>query len=90
VTCIQNGDEARIFKNHHPTIITIPDELWVKIKIILPKEKPPRTIGRPIIPYRKVLDGILYSLEQDASGKCSPKNTVQVQHAIVDSKNGIN
>jgi hypothetical protein len=33
--------------------------------MILPKEKPSRTIGRPVIPYRKVLDGIFsMSLEQ--------------------------
>ncbi len=48
-------------KNKH-TITKIPDELWDEIRIILPKEKPSKTIGRPIIPYRKVLDGILYIL----------------------------
>ncbi len=73
MTCIQKGDEARIVKNHHPTIITIPDELWVKIKIILPKEKPPRTIGRPIIPNRKVLDGIIYVLRTGCQWKMLPK-----------------
>ncbi|HXT84176.1 MAG TPA: transposase [Verrucomicrobiae bacterium] len=31
------------------------------IKNILPKEKPLRTVGsRPIIPCRKVIDGIIY------------------------------
>jgi transposase len=28
----------------------------------LPNEKPRYTVGRPIIPFRKVLDGILYVL----------------------------
>ena len=37
----------------------IPDKLWDEIKMIIPKEKPSRTIGRPVIPYRKVFDGIL-------------------------------
>jgi len=38
----------------------IPDGLWDKIRIILPKEKPSKTICRPIIPFGKVLDSILY------------------------------
>jgi hypothetical protein len=54
VTCIQKEDNY--------TILQIPDELWDKIRIILPKEKPSKTIGRPIVPFRKVLDGILYIL----------------------------
>ena len=49
-------------KNKHPTILKVPDELWDKIKNILPKEKPLKTVGRPIVPYRKVIDGILYVL----------------------------
>jgi transposase len=34
-------------------------------KKILPKEKPSKTVGRPVIPYRKVLDGILYVLRTE-------------------------
>ena len=50
-------------KNKLPTILKVPDELWGEIKNILPKEKPLRTVGsRPIILYRKVIDGILYVL----------------------------
>ena len=50
-------------ENKHRTILKIPDELWDKIKSILPKEKPLKTVGsRPIIRYRKVIDGILYVL----------------------------
>ncbi|MGE5634305.1 MAG: hypothetical protein ACM3VV_03670 [Deltaproteobacteria bacterium] len=41
------------------TIIRIPDNLWNEIKNILPDEKPGNTIRRPIVPYRKVLDGRL-------------------------------
>jgi hypothetical protein len=90
VTCIQKEEEVRSDKyNNHHTIIRIPDKLWDEIKMILPKEKPSRTIGRPVIPYRKVLESILY-LEQDVSGRgCFPKNMVQVPPVIVDSKNGI-
>ena len=48
-------------KKYVRTIIRIPDELWNEIKNILPDEKPDNTIGRPIVPYRKVLDGICLS-----------------------------
>jgi hypothetical protein len=60
VTCIQKEDRAKIVKNHHlSTIKRIPDKLWNEFKKILPKEKPSKTVGRPVVPYRKVHDGIL-------------------------------
>jgi len=34
--------------------------MWNEIKNILPDEKPENTIDRPIVPYRKVLDGVLF------------------------------
>jgi transposase len=49
-------------KKYVRTITRIPDHLWKEIKNILPNEKPENTIGRPIVPYRKVLDGILFVL----------------------------
>jgi transposase len=61
-------------KNKHPTILKIPDRLWDEIKSILPKEKPLRTVGgRTIIPYRKVIDGILYILRTGCQWKMLPK-----------------
>ena len=48
-------------KNKH-TITKIPDGLWDKIKTALPTEKPNNTVGRPVIPFRKVLNGIVYVL----------------------------
>ena len=54
------------------TIINISDELWDEIKLILPNEKPYKTIGRPIVPYRKVLDGILYILRTGCQWKTLP------------------
>jgi transposase len=58
---------------HLPTMRKIPDELWDEIKIILPPEKPDKTIGRPIVPFRKVLDGILYVLRTGCQWKMLPK-----------------
>ena len=50
-----------------PTIKSIPDELWNEIKVILPPEKPINTIGRPVVSFRKVLEGILYVLRNQMS-----------------------
>ena len=58
---------------HLPTIRKIPDELWNEIKLLLPPEKANNTIGRPIIPFRKVLDGILYVLRTGCQWKMLPK-----------------
>ncbi|HEY6534459.1 MAG TPA: transposase [Candidatus Nitrosocosmicus sp.] len=60
---IQKKEEIKKKENKHRTILKVPDELWDKIKNIFPKGKPLRTVdGRPIVPYRKVIDGILYVL----------------------------
>ena len=42
-----------------PTIWNIPNDLWEEFKLVLPSEKPARTVGRPAVPFRKVLNGIL-------------------------------
>ncbi len=55
------------------TITKIPDKLWNAIRAILPDEKPNKTIGRPIIPYRKVMDGIVYVLRTGCQWKMLPK-----------------
>ena len=60
-------------KNDERTIIKITDGLWDEIGNILPKEKPPKTVGRPIVPFRKVLDGILYILRTGCQWKMLPK-----------------
>ena len=66
--------KASTVKNKYlPTIRTIPDELWNEFKKILPREKPPKTVGRPVVSYRKVLDGILYVLRTGCQWKMFPK-----------------
>ena len=52
-----------------PTIWHIPDNLWVEFKLVLPPEKPARTVGRPAVPFRKVLNGILYVLRTGCQWK---------------------
>ena len=65
MACIQK----KHIKKDDCTIRKIPDELWDEIRNILPKEKPPKTVGRPIIPFRKVLDGIVYVLRTGCQWK---------------------
>jgi transposase len=55
------------------TITTISDELWDKIDDLLPYEKPKNIVGRPIIPFRKVLNDILYVLRTGCQWKMLPK-----------------
>ena len=78
-------------KNKHPTILKIPDELWNELKSIFPKEKQLKTVGgRPIISYRKVINGIIHVLRtEDASGKCYQKNTDWAIPVTVGFSNGI-
>jgi len=43
-----------------PTVKRIPGALWDEVRLILPPEKSNNTIGRPVVSFRKVLEGILY------------------------------
>ena len=74
MTCIKKEVAVRYDEDSHlPPIIRIPDKLWDEIKKVLPREKPSKTVGRPIIPYRKVFDGILYVLRAGCQWKMLPK-----------------
>jgi transposase len=60
-------------KHLFPTIRKIPDDLWDEIKLILPSEKLDKTVGCPVVPFRKVLDGILYVLRTGCQWKMLPE-----------------
>jgi transposase len=64
---------ASIHNQHKHTITKIPDELWNKIISVLPKEKPENTVGRPIVPFRKVMDGIVCVLRTGFQWKMLPR-----------------
>ena len=70
--CIHKVDKINGGKDSR-TIITIPDRLWNEVGNILPREKPFKTVGRPIVPFRKVIDGILYILRTGCQWKMLPK-----------------
>lgn len=55
------------------TIWRLPDDMWVNVQPLLPPEKQPGTPGRPAVPFRKVLDGILYVLRTGCQWKAVPK-----------------
>ena len=63
---------SRHKSKNKPTITNISDELWNILSSTLPTEKPNKTIGRPVIPYRKVMDGILYVLRTGCQWKMLP------------------
>ena len=56
-----------------PTIWRLPDALWAECQPLLPPVKPPGTPGRPAIPQRRVLDGILHVLRTGCQWKAVPQ-----------------
>ena len=55
-----------------PTIWKVPDEMWRRISPLLPPEKEPGTPGRPPVPFRQVIDGILFVLRTGCQWKALP------------------
>jgi transposase len=47
--------------------------MWNEIINILPDEKSDNTIGRRIVPYRKVFDGIMFVMRIGCQWKMLPK-----------------
>jgi transposase len=56
-----------------PTLWRMPDDLWEVCQRMLPPEKPPGTRGRPVVPFRQVLDGILHVLRTGCQWKAVPR-----------------
>lgn len=52
----------------------IPDDLWAKLQPLLPPEKPLKTNGRPVVPFRRVANGILYVLRTGCQWKMVPQD----------------
>ena len=51
----------------------IPEDLWNAIQHLLPPDKPPGSNGRPRVPNRTVLNGILYVLRTGCQWKMIPR-----------------
>jgi transposase len=56
-----------------PTIWRMPEDLWTACRALLPAEKPLGTRGRPVVPFRRVLDGILHVLRTGCQWKAVPR-----------------
>jgi len=56
-----------------PTIWHIPDDLWRIVQHVLPREELQRSRGRPWIPTRRILDGVLYVLRTGCQWKAVPR-----------------
>jgi putative transposase len=64
---------SRHKSKNKPAITNISDKLWNILSSTLPSEKPNNTVGRPIVPFRKVLNGILYVLRTGCQWKMLSK-----------------
>src|SRR4051812_7163062 len=51
----------------------VPDELWTLIEPLLPPERPKPKGGRPPIPHRAALTGILFVLKSGLPGEMLPQ-----------------
>jgi len=51
------------------TLWTVPEPLWKQMVELLPPQKLPRTPGRPALPHRQVVNGILYVLRTGCQWK---------------------
>ena len=71
-------------------IITIPDKLWDEVKAILPMEKPLKTIGRPMLPYRKARWYSLYFENWMPVEDVTKRIWLWLYLSPVDSRTGIN
>jgi transposase len=52
----------------------IPDELWERMRSLLPDEAPHPKGGRPWMPARRVMDGIFYVLRTGCQWKALPRS----------------
>jgi len=55
------------------TIWYIPNDLWDKVRPLLGREKQAGTVGRPCVPHRICLDGILFVLRTGCQWKHAPR-----------------
>jgi transposase len=60
-------------RERQPTIWEISDELWERIAPVLPREEFRPSGGRPWVPPRQILNGVLYVLRTGCQWKAVPR-----------------
>jgi len=70
--CPEEQIRKQLQRSQLPTIWKIPDPMWTQLKELLPEEKASGTPGRPPVPFRKVLNGILHVLRTGAHWNAVP------------------
>jgi putative transposase len=71
----QQQYQRELNRKQLPTLWTIPEKMWQEIRPLLPPEKEPATPGRTPVPFRKVMNGILFVLRTGCQWKALPKNS---------------
>jgi transposase len=51
----------------------MPDAMWERIEVLLPKRRRRKVGGRPPLPWRLVIDGIFYVLRTGCQWKAAPR-----------------
>lgn len=69
----QEKCEGELQRTQLPTIWEVPDPMWEQIRDLLPPEKEAGTPGRPPVPFRKVLNGILFVLRTGCHWNAVPE-----------------
>ena len=64
---------ANVSQERIPTIWQMPDDLWLIVQHVLPRDELQPSRGRPWLPPRRVLDGVLYVLRTGCQWKAVPR-----------------
>ena len=65
-----------------PTLWHVPDELWSLIAPLLGPEKALGTPGRPVVPFRRIFDGIIYVLRTGCQWSALPRAEYAPQSTV--------
>ena len=61
----------------------VTDELWEVIESLLPEEPPKPKGGRPRVPDRAALTGIIFVLKTGIPGRCPPGDGLRLWHDLL-------
>ena len=68
----RNLYQQELQRRHLQTLWELPEPMWLCLRPLLPREKAPGTNGRPAVPFRTVLNGIVYVLRTGCQWKAAP------------------